>query len=220
MVNKILFLIRYRPRLFLAMLLACLFLSFSQKSVDGGGYAHLLLAWNIFAFSYLALALQMIIFSDFEKIKIRAVVQSESNIVTMMLVIVAVLTCIGSIILELSYVRELGAQEKLSHLILPALTILSSWFFTHLMFGLQYAHDFYKNQSLRLDPGLLFPGNESPDYWDFIYAAFIIGTSAQTADVSFTTRHSRRVALIHSVTSFFFNTTILALTINIAASVI
>ena len=220
LIKKFFYLIRNRPRLFSAILFAVLFLILNQKFTESDGYSRGLLAWNIFAGSYLLMALQMVVSSNSERIKIRAIVQSENSTVMLLLVLIAVITCVGSIILELSYVRALSAEEKISHLILPALTILSSWFFTHLMFGLKYAHDFYKNKSLGLDPGLSFPGIENPDYWDFIYAAFIIGTSAQTADVSFTTRNSRRIALIQSITSFFFNTTILALTVNIAASVI
>lgn len=220
MIRKFFFTIRHRPRLFIAVTLAFLF--FLVEAYVGGirGYSRLLLGWNIFAVSYILLAIQMMVSSEPDQIRLRAIVQSESNLVMMILVLVSVVSCIGSIILELNFVRGLGAQERLVHLILPAFTILSSWLFTHLMFGLQYAHDYYKNQSLHQDPGLDFPGDGQPNYWDFMYAAFIVGTSAQTADVSFTTNHSRKIALIHSVTAFFFNTTLLALTINIAASVI
>ena len=53
--------------------------------------------------------------------------------------------------------------------------------------------------------------------FDFLYFSCIIGTSGQTADVGLSSREMRRIGLIHSVLSFFFNTTVLALTVNIAS---
>lgn len=64
---------------------------------------------------------------------------------------------------------------------------------------------------------MLFPGKELPTYVDFIYFAFIIGTSGQTADISFTNPKMRKAGIVHYVLSYFFNTTILALTVNIYA---
>lgn len=51
-----------------------------------------------------------------------------------------------------------------------------------------------------------------------MYFALVIGTSAQTADVTLTSRAMRRTGMLHCVLAFFFNTAVLALTINIAAS--
>ena len=68
--------------------------------------------------------------------------------------------------------------------------------------------------------GLHFPGTDHPDYLDFVYFSFIIGVASQTADVEITSREMRRVSLAHSILSFFFNSAVLALTINIAAGLI
>ncbi|HPU80772.1 DUF1345 domain-containing protein, partial [Accumulibacter sp.] len=68
--------------------------------------------------------------------------------------------------------------------------------------------------------GLDFPGGHAPDYGDFLYFACVIGTSGQTADVSLSSRSMRRTGLVHCVLAFFFNTTILALTINIASGLL
>jgi uncharacterized membrane protein len=68
--------------------------------------------------------------------------------------------------------------------------------------------------------GLDFPGTHSPDYADFLYFSCIIGTSGQTADISFCSRSMRRTGLVHCVLAYFFNTTLLALTINIASGLL
>jgi uncharacterized membrane protein len=70
------------------------------------------------------------------------------------------------------------------------------------------------------DPGLSFPGTSQPDYLDFVYFASVIGTSAQTADVNFTNSTLRRIGMAHGMLAFFFNTILIALTINIGSGLI
>ena len=106
------------------------------------------------------------------------------------------------------------------HLGLTALTVLSSWVFMHLMFAMHYAHDHYRSGRQGHEPGLAFPQEPLPDYWDFLYFSTVIGTSGQTADVSFTSKTMRRTGMVHCLLAYFYNTTVLALTINIAASLI
>ena len=113
------------------------------------------------------------------------------------------------------------AASRGLHVGLAALTILTAWLFVHTMFAMHYAHDFYVGVVRGQPPCLEFPGEcPRPAYSDFLYFAFIIGTSGQTADISLASKPIRRLGLIHCVLAFFFNTTLLALTINIAASLI
>jgi uncharacterized membrane protein len=88
------------------------------------------------------------------------------------------------------------------------------------MFALHYAHDFYAAEAKGLSGGLNFPGGHAPDYSDFLYFSCVIGTSGQTADVEISSRAQRRVCLMHCVLAFFFNTTLVALTINLASGLV
>lgn len=109
------------------------------------------------------------------------------------------------------------------HVTLAVLTIISSWFLVHTMFALQYAHSYYQggdNNNQELAEGLDFPEDREPDYWDFLYFSLVIGMTSQVSDIQTTSRYMRRLALGHGILSFFFNTTILAMTINIIASLI
>ncbi len=111
-------------------------------------------------------------------------------------------------------------EEALPYVLLAVGTVICSWFFLHLIFALHYAHIYYDENpnGSGVCGGLDFPGNQdSPDYWDFLYFSFIIGTSAQTADVGISSRSMRRICTIHCVIAFFFNTMVLALTINAAS---
>jgi uncharacterized membrane protein len=84
------------------------------------------------------------------------------------------------------------------------------------MFAMHYAHEFYRAKK---PTGLLFPGDAPPDYLDFLYYAFVVGMTCQVSDVQVAERELRRLTIVHGVLSFFFNTVILALAINIGASV-
>lgn len=160
----------------------------------------------------------MILKSDIDAIKTRARFQSESRNAVIIMSMIAVIISLYAVILEVTLQKNTNNPHHISALYLPAATIVSSWFFTHLMFAFHYAHDYYQDLNLNKVPGILFPGNQAVDYWDFLYTSFIIGTSTQTADVSFANKSSRQIALVHSVSAFIYNTILLALTINIAAS--
>lgn len=86
-----------------------------------------------------------------------------------------------------------------------------------MLFALHDAHDFYLARSRGEPDALLFPGTADPGYRDVLYFACVIGTSGQTADVSFNGSTLRSVGTLHGVLAFFLNTTVLALAINIAA---
>ena len=68
--------------------------------------------------------------------------------------------------------------------------------------------------------GLDFPDDSTPDYLDFLYFSFVVGTTAQTSDVEVTSRAMRRVVMLHGILSFFFNTAVIALAVNIAAQLV
>lgn len=107
-------------------------------------------------------------------------------------------------------------------LTLAGLTVMASWVLAHTSFALHYAHHFYGDgpapgaQDDR--GGLAFPGDELPDYWDFVYFSFVVGMTCQVSDVQVTSRSMRRLTLLHGVLSFVFNTVVLALAVNLLAS--
>ena len=178
----------------------------------------ILLGWNISTWLYLILATIMMLGSTSESMRSRAESQDEGKVLLLILVTLTAVASLVAIVAELVMVKNLSGFDKSTHVALVACTIVASWAFTHTMFALHYAHDFYVAAADGRDAGLVFPGTKNPDYGDFLYFAAIIGTSGQTADVSFTSQRMRRIGALHCVLAFFFNTSVLALTINIAAS--
>ena len=211
-----------RPRLWTSIalgVLAWLLMPMISGNHLGTRY---LLAWNVCALTYLALSTHMLRFSDTDRIRRRALKQNEGRFLVLAMVLMGAISVLVAITSELGPIKDAQSElEKIYRLFMTIVTVVSTWLFIHTIFATHYAHDYYLALSGHKPAPMQFPGeDQQPDYGDFLYAAFIIGTSGQTADVSFTSRPLRRICLLHCTFSFFFNTTILALTINIAASLI
>ncbi len=209
-----------RPHLSLSILTGIFTSLLLPESISDHNITRAIIGWNIGAGLYLVLAAIMMFGSSHEKMNARAESLDEGRILILVLVTLAVFFALGAIVAELPLVKELHGVPRYYHIALTTLTILTSWLFTHVMFALHYAHDYYRALSRGQHGGLNFPGVTKPDYDDFLYFACVIGTSAQTADVSFASKEMRRTGLAHCVLSFFFNTTLLALTVNIASGLL
>lgn len=209
-----------RPRLLGCVLVGLLVTLFLPNSLAQHEITRVIVGWNVGAILYLLLAARMMFWSSHERMRKRAVEHDEGRIVVLVLVIVAAIMCLATIVAELSVVKDMHGFLRSAHLVLAALTLATSWLFTQTMFALHYAHDYYVAEMRGNPCGLDFPGGHAPDYGDFLYFACVIGTSGQTADVSFSSRNMRRTGLVHCVLAFFFNTTLLALTINIASGLL
>ena len=206
-----------RPRLFICILVGLAATLLIPQSLAQQTVTRSIIGWNVGACLYLVLAAHMMFWSTHETMRMRALAHDEGRIAVLVLVVAAAVMCIGAIVAELAVVKDLRGSLRYGHIALAALTIVSSWAFTQVMFAQHYAHDYYAAQMKGEAGGLDFPGGHAPDYGDFIYFASVIGTSGQTADVSFTSRKMRRTGTVQCVLAFFFNTTVIALTINIAS---
>ncbi len=203
-----------RPRTFIALGIAIL--SFFALPGAWRVVTRLLLCWDIFATLYLVLVVVMMLKCEHQHIRRNAIKQDDGRFVILMVTALGAFASIAAIVFELGASKR-GAVE----LTLATLTVALSWAIVHTTFALHYAHDFYRT----LKPGgLQFPSgdtkNEHADYWDFIYFSFVIGMTAQVSDVGITDKVIRRTATVHGIISFIYNTALVALMVNIAASAI
>lgn len=212
--------LRFRPRLYGCALLGLVVVYLFPADWARQPIARIIIGWNVGTWTYLVIAARMMFTSTHEKMRQRAIDHDEGKMAVLAFVVIAAMVCLGAIINELAVAKGLHGSDKYLHIGLAGLTLLSSWSFTHVMFALHYAHDYYSSAARGQPGGLDFPGEDCPDYSDFLYFAAIIGTSGQTADVAFTARFQRRTGLVHCVLAFYFNATLLALTINIASSLV
>lgn len=176
-----------------------------------------LVAWNVAVWLYLLLVGEMMLRADHGHIRRVAVSQAQGAAVVLAVVVVAALASVVAIVVELAAAKS-GGVTAWQHLLFVGATVVGSWLLLPVLFALDYASRYYRSVP---QGGLLFPGADTrfaPDYVDFLYFAFTIAVALQTADVSIQSRPLRRLALLQSLLSFAFNTAILALTVNIAAS--
>lgn len=199
-----------RPRTFIAFavgLASLLFLPPAWRLAT-----RLLVAWDIFIAIYMMLAYVTAFSYGTDDIRRQAARQDDGRF------FILVMTGLGAFASIAAIVVELGIKpQQAPQLALAVITIVLSWAAIHTTFALHYAHDYYRNAKA---VGLSFPGNDEPDYWDFVYFSFVIGMTAQVSDVGITDKIIRRTVTAHGVISFIFNTALVALMVNIAASAI
>jgi uncharacterized membrane protein len=202
-----------RPRTFIAVALGIatsLLVPDSLRPVT-----RLVIGWDVFAALYLVLAYIMMLRCDVAHIRRSAVLQDDGRF------LILLVTALGAFASLAAIVFELGALKgNPAALVLATATIALSWATVHTAFSLHYAHEYYRGAK---PGGLQFPSgdqHEHADYWDFVYFSFVIGMTAQVSDVGITDKIIRRTATVHGIISFGFNTALLALMVNIAASAI
>jgi uncharacterized membrane protein len=202
-----------RPRTFLSMAIgiAAFFLLPASLRI----VTRLLIGWDVFVAMYIVLVYVMMGQSTLATIRRMAALQDDGRFV------IPLLTALGAFASLAAIVFELGqGQHKPAELMFATLTVALSWAAVHTAFALHYAHEYYRGKRAG---GLQFPSgdkDEHADYWDFVYFSFVIGMTAQVSDVGITDRMIRRIATLHGIISFVFNTALLALMVNIAASAI
>lgn len=178
---------------------------------------HVILAWDVTCVVFIAAGLAGMHNATEASISARAASQDEGRHMILALVLIAAAASLGAIALELSIAKTSHGWEKAARVGLAFFTVAASWLVVQMIFAFHYAHQFYSgNGSGRLG-GLGFPGNEAPDYWDFLHFSIVIGVASQTADITFTSKLLRRMGTVHSVVAFTYNTIVLALTINLLA---
>ena len=180
--------------------------------------SRVLIGWNVATWSYLVWVLVVLLRADAGHIKRVALAQAESAPTVLAIVAGAVIASVVAVTFELLAAKAAGPGQVWSHGVFAAATVVGSWLLLPLLFSLSYAAAYYGPEP---DGGLEFPGAAAgvePDHTDFLYFAFTIAVTAQTSDVAVSSRPMRRLVLAQSILSFAFNTTILAFSINAAAS--
>jgi uncharacterized membrane protein len=157
-----------------------------------------------------------------ERMAANAEAQEEGEWTIFALTVAAVVFSFAAIVSEFASMKDATGTQRNLHIALVAVTLFVSWMMTHTTFAFRYAHEYYGKQPGQpdIDRGLEFPGEQRPDYLDFMYFSLVLGMTFQVSDVQITSRKLRRLAAVHGLLSFLFNTIILALTVNLAAGLL
>jgi len=181
-----------------------------------------LIGWNVGVWLYLLLIATTMVRADHARLRQAVAAHSEGAFAVSVVIIAAALASLAAIVLELSAAKvahSAGQSHALRPILMTLVTVIGSWLMIPVLFMLNYATLYYSDSQ---GTGLRFPPDADaeprPIYADFAYFSFTIAVAMQTADVVITTTRMRELVLAHAILSFVFNTAILALMVNIAAS--
>jgi uncharacterized membrane protein len=174
----------------------------------------LIAAWNLFCVGTLALLWAGTHQADAAHIRRMATRQDPGRTWTFVAVLVGSSASLLAVVVLLADLPRMAPREVTYHVVLSAGAVTGAWLLVHSVFALRYAH-IYFSENLATDPpdalgGLDFPGAPPASYWDFAYFAFVVGTTAQTADVAISSTRMRRLVMLHGLLAFAFNTSIVA----------
>ena len=190
----------------------------------------LLSTWCAGAGCFLLLVLLMIKSATAEVTRARSQRYGAHPLTMIVLPIAAACTSLFAIAFLLSTVKDAPALVIAVHIGLSALAIFCAWFLLPVTFARRYATLYYRpyeeaseaieKTTTPFTGGLIFAEETTPTYWDFLYFAFILSATAQTADTMIASRSMRRLALVQCLIAFFFFVGVLAMTVNIGAGVL
>jgi uncharacterized membrane protein len=176
----------------------------------------IMIGWD--CFSVCMMIISGVIFLSMRPRQIRLLAKREDagRIVVFIIVLIATIGSLLGIMLLLGNKNWLLGKGVETFVYITG--VICSWFLLHTMFTYRYALLYYGDHPLDPDShtvGLQIPNELWPDYLDFAYFAFVIGMTFQVSDIEISSRTIRRVALLHGILSFLFNTVIVALTVNV-----
>jgi uncharacterized membrane protein len=211
-------------KLYVSLTLAAI--AFFAVNHQVAGATQFMVCWLTYAASSLTLSLLTILNVHPAAMHQDAHAQDSSKTLVFLFAVFASIASLFAIVILLKNGVGSDGKQLTMHVLLSIACVISSWVLVHTIFTFRYAHFFYcdmedGSDSKTFKPGGLdFPNENKPDYLDFAYFSFVIGMTFQVSDVQITSKRIRRLALLHGLLAFAFNTVIVALSINVVAGLV
>lgn len=180
--------------------------------------ARLLLGWDCAASVYLLSMWWLFLKADEAEVRSRAAQEDEGVPVLMLIVLAAIVASLAAVVDAMIFAKSATGPDKAFVAACAGATLVLSWLVLQSVFVLHYAHRHFGDGKSK--GGIQFPGEPPSSYMDFAYLAFSVGATFQVSDNSILTAKLRRLVTAHAATAYFYNTAILALGINIIASLV
>src|SRR3954468_20665647 len=178
--------------------------------------AALLLGWDGMAAAVVGTGIVQTWSQDGPATMAHATGEDDSRIATELLLVAA--SVVSLVAVGFGLVKA-GQQDGYARAGMTAVTVLSvflAWGVVQTVFTLRYARLYYTGQAGGID----FNENDDPDYRDFSYLALTIGMTYQVSDTNLGTKPIRRTATRHALLSYLFGTVVVAVMINVVASLL
>lgn len=180
---------------------------------------HFMIGWNTFSLCMIIMSWITFSITNAQQIRAQSKIQDPSRPVIFIIILIATLVGFLTVLL-LILSKKSGTNDYALQTIVAIAGMLLSWFLIHTTFTLRYAHIYYSDHKTKINThagGLEFPNDDKPEYFDFAYFSFVLGMTFQVSDVEISSKRLRKLALLHGLLSFIFNTIMIALTINLIA---
>jgi uncharacterized membrane protein len=179
-----------------------------------------IVAWDSGVVSFLLLTLHLFLTRDPKQMPALAEAQQDGQWTIFWVTFLVSVVSFFAVTTGLADLKDLTGAQRTLRVVFVAATLILSWLLTHVVFAVRYAYEWYESDGTSLRKGLEFPRDDQPDYMDFLYFSLVLGMTFQVSDVQITARRLRRLATLHGLVSFLYNTVIIALTVNIAAGLL
>jgi uncharacterized membrane protein len=201
--------LRHRPRLLLAAALGIL-AGLGAHATGAAASDAVLIGWCVAAACWLLLVLAAMLPAPASAMRARTATLDEGRWSMLCATLSAALASLGAVVWALA---EAPSPAPASTVTFGIGTVLLSWLSVHVLFALHYAHE-----DARPGNGIAFPGDDEPDFGEYLYFAFTVGMTFQVSDATTASAAMRRLVLVHALTSFLFNVTIIGAAVNLAAA--
>jgi uncharacterized membrane protein len=175
-----------------------------------------LLGWDAGAAVFLSWVWFSVARLDAEATGAAAVREDTSAATADLLVVASGVALLAAVGLALLRAGHSGEPTKAYLIGLGVLSVALTWAVVHTVFTLRYARLYYDEPA----GGVEFNESDRPTYLDFAYLAFTIGMTFQVSDTNISSKTIRREALRHALLSYVFGAVIVALAINVVASLL
>jgi len=180
--------------------------------------SHLLLGWDSAALVYLLTSWSLFLKADEAEVRSRAAQEDEGVPILLLIVLAAIVASLAAVVDAMIVAKTAADATKAFIGACAGATLVLSWLVLQSAFVLHYAHRHFGDGKGK--GGIGFPGEQPSSYMDFAYLAFSVGATFQVSDNSILTSKLRKLVTAHAAAAYFYNTAILALGINIIASLI
>jgi uncharacterized membrane protein len=175
-----------------------------------------LVAWDVAAIAFLVSVWFEIYRLTPDETSASATREDTSRVVTSVLLLSAAVVSLLGTALVLVKANQTVGNGRVVLTISGVVTVGLSWAVVHTVFALRYAHLYYTPPIGGID----FKSDERPDYRDFAYVAFTVGMTYQVSDTDVQRRETRRTVVRHALLSYLFGAVILAVVVNVIATLI
>jgi len=178
------------------------------------------LSWVLAGGLYLILTYIMMYFSTQDHMQALSEKEDDGAAMILLVIVLASVASLVTIVLMLADIKALPIHLAIRHVGLVLATYIVSWLYVHTAFTLHYAHVYYQELEKNKGAPLMFLNKLRPTYVDFLYFSMVIGMTCQTADVNLASSRMRFLVMIQGMTGFVFNTSLLALGMNLISGVV